>query len=169
MAQSHELKKALALSILKDSSREKNENTATCITSSSGHSYCSGKIESDNHLLDISSEQGALIQAIHHNDFDIEHVTTLVESPVGIVSPLVLKILADFSVRTKKTLSYTVLDTSDNVLFETKDVARELSFYNPPSVELELLQKRTYSTNKITGATVDDLKKHALCGIDRNF
>lgn len=164
-----ELKKALLLSVQKNSSREKDENTATCITSSSGHSYFSGKIESDNHLLDISSEQAALIQAVHHNDFNIEHVITLVENETGVASPLVLKILADFSVRIKKSLSYSILDTSGKTIFETKDVINELSFYNPPSIQVDSLSKRVYTSNKIKGCTPDDLETYARIGIERNF
>lgn len=165
----NELQKILSLSVQKESSKKKGENTATCITSSLGHSYCSGKIESDNHLLDISSEQGALIQAIHHNDFSVESAITLVESTKGVASPLILKILADFSARTKNPLSYTIIDTSGNIIFETKDVAKELPFYNLPSVELTSLQERVYASNKIENATIDDLKEHARLGIKRNF
>ena len=165
----NELQKILSLSVQKDNSKKKKGNTATYAASSSGYTYYSGKIESDNHLLDISSEQGALIQAVHHNDFDIENVTTLVESITGTVSPLILKILSDFSARTKNLLSYTIVDVSGNIIFETKDVTKEIPFYNLPLVELSTLKERTYSLNKIENATIDDLREYAHLGIERNF
>ena len=96
-------KNTLSSCILSKSSNPKSSSIAV---SSSGKYYPGAKIESLTHLLDVSSEACSLLQSVQNNDFGIKKVITLSES--NVIDPLILKLLADYSIKTGNVIEYII-------------------------------------------------------------
>lgn len=165
-----ELRDALKLCVVSNDNR-----TASIAYSQSGEKYAAGSVQSDTHLLDIPSEQAALVVSTHHNDFAIHRITTITEEQEGVlVSPLILKIIIDHARRTGIPISYTIFNREGAVLFEAKDVRALCSFYQPTAKPLEKVQGSTPNINKTKwdsaeGTLKDALKRCALLGSERTF
>ncbi len=167
------LQKGLSLSVVKKANAQ--NNSVSIAISTSGKSYLGGKIESDTNLLDISSEHSALALALAHRDYKIEQVITLVENDSVIISPLILKILVDFGIRTKKPVRYIVQNKSGQILFKTNDSQKEIPFYKPVKQILTLSNKKLVHNFKQIDPKlskkilVDELRKLALVGLESAF
>lgn len=170
-----ELNEALFLSITKTSGE--NFRSSSVAVSESGKNYFAGKVESDTHLLDFPSEQVALMMSVQQKDYGVSRVITLVESKTereNKVSPLVIKILIDHSIRTGKDMGYKVIDNIGNEIFSTKNVRDLIPFYRPDAVLLKRVSEAEVSPNFISTtyeetAVPSVLKTHAILGLGRDF
>ncbi len=169
------LREALSLSVTKKARTDGNGNAASVAISKSGKTYCGGKAESDTNLLDITSEQTALLLAAQYRDFQINEVITLVDSTKPIISPIALKVMADFANRTGTKIAYSVLNAEGTTIFKTKNVLDAIPFYQPEPSDL-ILKKVVPKANWVKLSTrADDteiaktLKQHALKGLELAF
>lgn len=165
-----ELKERLSFSVLKASKNDPGYNTASVAIGKDDSMHFGGRVESDSNVLDITSEQTALLLAAQRGNFSINRVMTLAESESPIVSPLVLKILADWSIRTSIPLSYTLVTKSGVVFFETNNVLDFLSWYTPLKRTLTLpanIFGANFETN--TDSELTTLKHFAQQGLSRAF
>lgn len=167
-----ELRNALKLSVVKCG---QGNRSASIAYSHSGEKYTTGSVESDSHLLDIPSEQAALVLSVHRNDFAVHRIATITEGGGGVlVSPLTLKIVIDHARRTGIPISYAIFNQEGAILFETKNVGALCSFYEPPVKPLGKIQDSKPNTNRATWDSVenslkDALKRYAVLGCERNF
>lgn len=145
--------------------------SATILQSALGHEYRAGSIASDSSLFDITAEHVALLHAIQHNDFKIASVVTLTEEKS--VSPLALKILKDYAVRTEHPFSYTVLSPHKDVLFQSDSILDTLPEYTSSAQPLEYLKERTYTNNHFArtdpALTPNKLREYAEHGMEFHF
>lgn len=161
--------------MVKKSRQDGFGNTITAAISKSGALYIGGKIESDTNLLDITSEQSAIVKAVQNKDYAIRHIVTLSELKKPIVSPIVLKMLVDFGRRTGKKIAYTVVTKNGKIIWETKNVEKALPFYSSPQVKLTLKPTKNGVAQKNWGRinTHDKiavtLKNYALKGLKLAF
>ena len=165
-----QLEKVLARSVRKASKAQKSATGSVAISQSS--TYYAGSVASDTHLLDIPSEQLALTSASHNNDFKIEGVLTLSEESAPVVSPIVLKIIADHATRIGRPIGYCLLNEEREVVFQTEDVNSVLPFYASPLAPLTVINDRRLSPSPVPFKGSDELfllKRHTLEGIKRNF
>lgn len=170
-----QLRKALFLSVTKKARTDGNGNAASVAISKSGKTYYGGKAESDTNLLDVTPEQTALLIAAQHRDFQISEVVTLIDSTKPIISPLALKVMADFANRTGTKIAYSVLDAEGTTVFKVKNVLDAIPFYQPEPSDLKLKKvapKANYAT--LPGHTnnteiAEVLKKYALKGLELAF
>jgi len=169
------LRDALLLSVTKKARTDGNGNSASVAISKSGKTYFGGKAESDTNLLDVTPEQTALLLATQHRDFQIVEVITLIDSTKPIISPIALKVMADFANRTGTKIAYTVLDAEGTTVFKVKNVLDAIPFYHPEPSDL-VLKKVAPKANwaKLSGHTNDSeiaeaLKKYALKGLELAF
>lgn len=168
------LKNTLDLCIIK---KEEDKRSSSIAYSKSGKSYHGAHIGSDTNLLSISSEQVALLGAMQNNDFKIESVVTILETPdeKEIASPITIKILIDFARRTGQKIKYTIIDINENILLNTDDVSSLLPFYKPERTFLKKVVANTkIQSNKAnfsgdSSDIINALKKYALLGIDKNL
>lgn len=170
-----QLREALFLSVTKKARTDGNGNAASVAVSKSGKTYFGGKAESDTNLLDITPEQTALLIAAQHRDFEVTEVVTLIDSTKPIISPLALKVMADFANRTSTKIAYSVLDAEGTTVFKVKNVLDAIPFYHPEPSDLKL-KKITPKANwvKVSGhandaETAEALKKYALKGLELAF
>ena len=172
------LHEALFLSVTKKARTDGNGNAASVAISKSGKSYFGGKAESDTNLLDVTSEQTALLIAVQHRDFQIVEVATLIDSTKPIISPLALKVMADFANRTGTKIAYSVLDAEGTTVFKVKNVLDAIPFYHPEPSDLKLKKvapKANWakvaknSKNTDEAAIAQALKKYALKGLELAF
>jgi len=169
------LKKGLNFAVVKKNKKSGFGKTSTIAYSQGKKEYLAGNLASDTNLLDITSEQSSLVLAVQNNDFRIDKVITLVEeiNPQQVVSPLVLKILRDYEIRTGIKIRYTVIDIKGNILFDIEDINNLMSFYNPPIKPLVKTKISNISSNCINIRDTKDIKsvlnKYAVLGIERNF
>lgn len=169
------LKSALDLCVLKS----KDVNRISSIAySHSGQHYIAGKIASDTKLLDIASEQGVLALCAQQNDFGVYKIVTLMENPdkKSSVSPAVIKILIDHSIRTGIPIEYKIINLKNETISHFENITNVFSFYNPSSVKLAKVEANMpVSENKIIlqSKSIDEypllLKQYAIQGIERNF
>lgn len=173
MIELDELKNALEFSILR---KDHNKRTASIAYSLSGNTYKAGAVESDTKLLNISPEQLVLAFASESNDFKINKIVTLVEKPSEkeLISPLVGKIMIDYSIRSGVDIEYVLVDIDGKVIFtinNIKDLFKGL--YSPEEVKLSKVESAELSINKIKlGDQYDPktaLKEYAVKAIERNF
>lgn len=166
-----DLTQSFPLSVLKNS-RKEGCNSVSAACSEIG-TYIAGKVESDTNLLDISSEHAALLKAVQRQDFSISEVVTLTDSDEAEISPLTLKILADFTRRTGKPLGYKVVDHNGKILFRTNDVKKKIDFYMWKDQDAVLFELKNPVSNwvhsKLKGDVKKDLKKNALKGLRLAF
>lgn len=170
------LKNKLALSI--DNKRKDGYGKSVSIAiSSSGHTYIAGNITSDTNLLDISSEQTALLLSIQSSDFGVQEIVTLVERSdawKNNLSPVVVKIMIDYVVRSGNAMMYTVIDTAGEVIFKINNVSEAFMWYKPNPVLLERVKNARHVVNSTDVVDVKNnlpiiLKKYALIGTETNF
>lgn len=162
MDQISKLKTGLDLSITKDYAERRSSLAVTA----NGREYLGALIGSDTHLMHIPSEQVALALSIASLDFPITEIITLTEKESPIFSPIALKIMIDYAIRTQVPLKYT-LRTEKELLYQVDDVRSVLSFYNPGSITISKI-KEQYAPSR-ERANASELKKYALKGLDRNF
>ena len=166
-----ELRRGLSLCIIK---KEGDKRASSLAISKSGKQYLSGFLESDTHLLFISSEQGALCLSMQNSDFGVEKIITLKENidKKELMSPIVVKTMIDYRRRTGNTLAYEIIDIEGNSFFETDDITKLVEFYQPEIKPLKKTKNKVLSDNSIEVDKKDiekTLKKYALLGIQRNF
>jgi cytidine deaminase len=160
----------LPFSVLKSSRNDRGFNTSSVALSKSGHSYFGGKVESDSNLLDITSEQSALLLAAQHGDFNITEVVTFADGNARSVSPLPIKIMIDWSVRTEIPLKYTCVNREEDVIFVTEDVSKAIPWYSPEKNALTLPQERLGENfESIEDISVSSLRDYTRKGITRGF
>ena len=168
------LKIGLELSLSKKTRKDGNKVSSSIAYSESDRSYLAGSLASDTNLLDFSSEQAALIVASHNNDFKINQVVTLfIDETHQTLSPIVIKLLIDHSLRTGADISYKIINLDGKIIFEEKNVRNIFPFYTPQLSKLEKIDSSEISENiaiiNKDEKTEDVLKKYALLGIERNF
>lgn len=167
-----QLREALFLSVTKKARTDGNGNAASVAISKSGKTYYGGKAESDTNLLDVTPEQTALLIAAQHRDFQISEVVTLIDSTKPIISPLALKVMADFANRTGTKIAYSVLDAEGTTVFKVKNVLDALPFYHPEASDLNL-KKVAPKANWVSLPSgiepAEALKKYALKGLELAF
>lgn len=169
------LKKGLNFAVVKKNQKSGFGKTSTIAYSQGKREYLAGNLASDTNLLDITSEQSSLVLAVQNNDFKIDKVITLVEeiNPQQVVSPLVLKILRDYEIRTGIKIRYTIIDIKGNILSDIEDISNLMSFYNPSIKPLVKTKISNISSNCINIRDTKDIKsvlnKYAVMGIERNF
>lgn len=168
------LRQGLELCITKKIGTERGSSIAY---SKSGKSYMGALVESDTHLLNIAPEQTALCLAIQKRDYGIERVVTMSENAKQneAVSPIIIKILVDYTRRTGTTLGYTILNQNGDVFFETADVRDIVPFYSPAPVILERvktnlpIEENTAQIDLSSNNLHAILKEYAILGLDRAF
>lgn len=167
---------ALALglrrSVLKESRKHRDPPSASCAISRSGACYIGGRFESDTNLLDVASEHVALLRAAQQRDLEIREVVTRVTGASAVISPLVLKILADFGTRTGRTIAYRVLDNVGKTIFRTGNAATSIPFYRSLQRPVGLpsgAPQQNWERIVGRGGAETTLKRYALAGLDRAF
>lgn len=170
-----QLRQSLDLCILKTNDPNR---TVSVAYSTGGKEYVAGRVGSDTKLLDISSEQAALILSVQNQDYKVNKVVTLVENPGEgfFVSPLTLKIIIDHGARTSTAIEYIVKDLDENILFHTDDATQAMPFYKLALKQLSKTKGEVViSPNKIIlepdsgNDYLELLKKYATRGIERSF
>ena len=146
------LEDALRFAVVKKNKKSGFGKTSSIAYSKNNRNYTAGNLASDTNLLDITSEQAALVLAVLNNDFQINKIITLVEEKnhQQVVSPLVLKILRDFEVRTGTKIRYIIVNKKEDILFDIKDISSIMSFYNPSIKILTKTKRAKISKNWIT-------------------
>ncbi|HFC11094.1 MAG TPA: hypothetical protein ENJ75_02820 [Candidatus Kaiserbacteria bacterium] len=151
-----------------------DKNNSARATTRSGNVYTGVHIASTTHILDISAELSALVNAVHNSDLYVTEMET-VQTKNTAPSPLVLKIIADHGARTGVPIHYILRDEYGKIHFETKDANHELGSYIQTNSILKSFGNRFPSTAKILAKDVaqdkleSTLKKYAVDGISRNF
>lgn len=163
------LKSALGLCIVKENSSERSASVAYA---ASGNIYAGALVEGDTNLMTIPSEHVALARSTVSNDFPITKVVTLHagEAPFS-VSPIVVKILADYAARTGTPIAYSVVGAGGATLFGTEDARDLFPHYAPITIDISRT-KQAYSPNKRKTPNIDiaaELKAAAIEGLTRNF
>lgn len=166
------LTQAISRCLCKKTSTEKS---SSLVQTRTGHQYIGSSIDSDTNLLAISSEQIALAMSVLHQDFPAKKILTLREDlfPFSF-SPLILKILVDYTSRTQEKLAYQIINTNGKTLFETQDVRTLFPLYQPKIIPFSQTT-RNYSPNKKELGILKKedishtLKQYALEGLSRNF
>ncbi|MFA6340638.1 MAG: hypothetical protein WCX27_00140 [Candidatus Paceibacterota bacterium] len=165
------LKEALDLCVSK---KKEGKKTSSIAISEKGNSYIAGSVDSDTHLLNISSEQASLALASASRDYKINKVITLVEDSVSVL-PQTVEIMIDHYKRTGVPISYEVIDSEGKTLLSVKDVTELSKYYDPKMNILSMTNDSEVSKNKIAVKVRDEedktrtLKKYAIEGVTRNF
>ena len=168
-----DLKKALGLCVQKPG----HPRSASIACSQSGQCYAAGAVASDTHLLDITSEQAALVLASGHADFAVRRIATITETEDDAsvsISPLVLKLLIDHERRTGVPITYSVYGMTGNVLFEATTPRALCPYYEAPIVPLQKTRNGRPGQNSTRWEAAKEtlqeaLKKAALQGSERAF
>ncbi|MFA5841459.1 MAG: cytidine deaminase [Candidatus Paceibacterota bacterium] len=168
------LKDGLALAVAKKTVVGVGSRTSTVAYSKSGRKYRGANIDSDTNLLNISSEQSALLLAVAHSDYLVEEVVTLVEKDEGfIVNPFTVKTMIDFCVRTGGEIKYRVVNIDGKEIFSVPKVTEIIPFYKPHQNILEKVKGAVPSESKAPFQTSipvpDQLKKYAVEGLGKCF
>ena len=164
------LKNNLSSCILSKSSNPKSSSIAV---SYSGKYYPGVKIESLSHLLDVSSEACSLLRSVQNNDFNIKKIITLSES--DIIDPLILKVLADYSIKTGNVIEYIIYNFDNDEIFRTENVLHKLDFYEPNIFKLKKTDNSNLESNVIELDNIDAkelpsiLRTYSIKGILKNF
>jgi cytidine deaminase len=142
--------------------------------SKSGKKYRGASVGSDTNLLNVSSEQSALLMAVAHSDYNVEKIVTLVEKNDGfMVNPFTVKTIIDFCVRTGSEIKYRVIDINGKEIFTAEKITEMIPFYHPAQNILEKVKGAVLSESKAAleaGVPIpDQLKKHAIDGLSKCF
>lgn len=166
------LKKSLALSITKKNLEGRMSSVAI---SKHGNLYYGGVVESDTNIFNISPEQVVITLSTMSTDYGVSEIVTMIEqvNHQDFISPINLKIMRDYSIRTGNNIKYSIIDAELNILFTTKKINELLPYYQPAPITLvKIKQKPTkyfkkikYKTNEIKNI----LKKYSLKGLGNNF
>ncbi len=167
------LKDGLPLAVVKKVIGGANRTSSVCY-SKSGRKYRGANIDSDTNLLNISSEQSALLLAVSHSDYEVEEMVTLVEKSDGfMVNPFTVKTMIDFCVRTGSEIRYRIIDMDGREIFSAPKISETISFYRPPQKILSKVTGAVISENKATFdkslSVKDQLKKYADEGLSKCF
>ncbi len=150
------------------------ERSSSLAFTSSDRYYGGAFIEADTNLLAICSEQVALARSTAANDFPARRIVTLYRGDgMFSLSPLIVKILIDYRIRTQQPFSYSVIDEQEKVLFEVMDIIDIFPAYRPAPIILQRTA-RVFSPNvkKINLAEEEiaqSLRQYAIEGLERNF
>jgi cytidine deaminase len=145
----------------------KFHSSSVAITSNG--EYYSGLMESKTHLLDISSEQGALVCAVSCKDPHVKEIVTLVAGEFSL-NPIIVKVLCDHVRRTGTYIKYKVynLEGSELLNLDVMD-----TYYRPEIKVLEKISswekrecKKKYDESK---DLKEQLKECALLGMETHF
>ncbi|HRZ30177.1 MAG TPA: hypothetical protein P5274_00685 [Candidatus Paceibacterota bacterium] len=164
----------LNLSVGKKDSKQRSVSLAQ---SESGAHYLAGSVDSDNKLLGISSEQAVLGLSTLAQDYKVHRIITLRESDEKVfsLSPIIAKIIIDYSRRTGKTIEYSVVNTSGNKLFYTPNLSQFYTVYQPTNNLLTRINsdiKASHNWLELPTQNLDYpkiLKEYAIKGLERNF
>lgn len=168
------LKDGLLLAVTKKTVVGGGNRTSSVCYSKSGQKYRGANVDSDTHLLNLSSEQVALLLAISHQDYLIEEITTMTENGSAFVlDPLVVKIVIDFCVRTGGEIRYSVVNTEGEVIFECEAITKLIPFYKPSPTILSktksAILRESHSPILARTPIKDELKKYAQLGLLNDF
>jgi len=151
---------------------EKKDAGTSSIAYSPNGSYAAGSMASDTNSLNISSEQAALILSSLNTDYGVHTVVTLAPGDTVSVSPVILKIMVDHSIRTGVPLAYKIINSNGTVLFETENVSKLLPFYTPERIIISRFATATPGQNfehKTSVLAPLELRSFAIKGLERNF
>ncbi|MBI4043253.1 MAG: hypothetical protein HY393_00410 [Candidatus Diapherotrites archaeon] len=134
--------------------------------------YYSGLWESRSHLLDVTSEQGALARAASCKDAGVRSVITLVDTQETFQpNPLVVKVLADHERRTGQSIHYQALDLQGKILYA--GVPSKEFYYQPKQKILERARAWKQEKNALPVApstlVIEQLRNAALKGMECHF
>ncbi len=167
------LKKVLSLSVVK---KKGNIRTSSIAISSSGKSYKAGLIESDTNTFNIPSEHIALMLSTISNDYRVVKIITMVEKvdSQNYISPMTLKIIKDYSIRSGLDIEYTIVDIKGKILLNKENITDLIPYYNPEKIILsrtnqEVLDYKYTTTPKDRRNIPNLLKKYAILGLNKNF
>lgn len=168
------LKDGLLLAVTKKIVVDGGSRTSSVCYSKSGQKYRGANVDSDTHLLNISSEQVALLLAVSQHDYLIKEIVTMTEKPATFVlDPLVVKILIDFCMRTGVEIKYSVVNTESEIIFECEAITKLIPFYKPSPTILSKTQNakltESHSSLLLETETNKELKKYALLGLLNDF
>jgi len=110
------------------------------------------------------------VQALQHNDFDLEKVVTLTEE--NAISPIAIKILKDYAARVGTTFTYAVYSHTGEVLLEETDISNVLPEYISPAPVLKHIRKLSYVQHDETSSTPPELaqlREYATKGMEHHF
>ncbi len=160
-----QLKETLKLSWFKRETTKFNSASAA-ITDSRVH--FSGLMESRTHLLDITSEHGAVSLAVSRKDPYIKAIITIIDGEFE-ENPLIFKILGDHSRRTGVPIKYSVFDVNGKQVLNL-DVSEK---YKPSPKPLDKIKTWTPQHNFISldssQDTITQLRNAALLGMETHF
>lgn len=164
------LKKGLELCILKPADKERSSSLAI---TKGGREYLGALIGSDTNLMNISSEQTALMLSTSSRDFPVQEVITMVENPEHSISPIVVKIMADYVSRTQSVLKYRIISKEGQTIFESEDITKIFPLYNPSPVTIAKTSEQYAPNYEEVSISEEEmpakLKEYALKGMGRNF
>ncbi|MEK7614091.1 MAG: cytidine deaminase [Patescibacteria group bacterium] len=168
------LKDGLLLAVAKKALVGGGNRSSSVCYSKSGQKYRGANVDSDTHLLNISSEQVALLLAVSREDYLVEEIVTMVEKNDGFVlNPLVVKILVDFCARVGREIKYRIININGDIVFESETVTKLISFYTPvPNLLSKTINAKPGESHSafIEGAPIsEELKKYALIGLSKCF
>jgi len=168
-------KKAKAASKLSWLKRDTTKFNTGSVAITKNGVHISGLMESRTNLLDITSEQATIALSVSKKDPHINEIVTVVEYEPGtefLVSPIVIKILADHTRRTGTVINYTIFDKEGETLFTTSDASKVYNIYVPPILPLDKIKDWVPQANshKITSEDkVLQLRNAALKGMETHF
>ena len=132
-------KKLISALSLHSAKRPSTSRSSSMAISKSDREYFASNVNTETHLLDTTSEQNALVLAVLNQDYRIHKIVTLLEDPNidTLISPISVKFMIDFEIRTGIPLSYEVIDKRGATLLKTNDVRSLFPSYNPKPVPLQ--------------------------------
>ena len=108
-----------------------------------------GNIQSYNHLLDITSEQGVLALCVSKGKYNIKKIITKHYTNKELaINPLNLKVIIDFNARTGSKVTYEVVNNK-KTLYKSTNVDKVLPFYTPTLMILDKINKTKIKDNLI--------------------
>lgn len=167
------LSAALALSITK---KEGVGRESAIAISKSGKSYTGAIVESDTNIFNIPAEQVAIMLSTISNDYKVCEVITMIENQTKNinVSPIVLKIFKDHSIRSKIDIKYKIVNKLGEILFSTDNTNNALPYYKPDNIVLSKVDQKPspfHKKIKVSGEKdrIKNLKSYAILGLQKNF
>ncbi len=168
------LKDALNLCVSK---KKDSKRTSSVAISDKGNIYAAGSVDSDTHLLNISSEQISLMLASSAKDYKIKKIITLSDNFDAdvLVLPQTVEIIIDHSIRTGVPISYEMINSEGKTLLSAENAIKLAEYYNPKPNILSMTKNSDISPNKVDIKVKNEedkikkLKEYAIKGVSRNF
>jgi cytidine deaminase len=150
--------------------RDTTKFNSASVAITADNAYFSGLMESRTHLLDVTSEQAVLVNAVASKDPHVMQVVTLVDGESAL-NPIVMKVLADHVRRTGTAMAYKIYSMNGELQYACDNV---LSTYYKPAVSvLEKIKDWKPRANKVSLDNDADVKKQlrasAIRGMRTHF